>query len=109
MRSSLFDNSIFRARVNKEKAKLFPEGALGYLAGPVLALISNSFISSYLQKYYTDVLGLAQWAPLFLILLQVLSVILVVAGNILVGRLLNKLNTKAGKARPLLLISVPLS
>jgi len=108
MRSSLFDNSIFRARVNKEKAKIFPEGALGYLAGPVLALISNSFISSYLQKYYTDVLGLAKWAPLFLILLQVLSVILVVAGNILVGRLLNKLNTKAGKARPLLLISIPL-
>ena len=108
MRSSIFDGSIFRARVDKEKAKIFPEGGLGYLVGPVLALISNSFISSYLQKYYTDVLGLSSWAPLFLILLQVLSVILVIAGNILVGKLMNKLNTKAGKARPLLLISIPL-
>ena len=108
MKSSIFDSSLFRARVDKEKAKIFPEGGLGYLVGPVLALISNSFISSYLQKYYTDVLGLAKWAPLFLILLQVLSVILVIAGNILVGRLMNKLNTKAGKARPLLLISIPL-
>ena len=108
MKSSFFDSSIFRARVDKEKAKIFPEGGLGYLVGPILALISNSFISSYLQKYYTDVLGLASWAGIFLILLQVLSVILIVGGNILVGRLMNKLNTKAGKARPLLLVSVPL-
>ena len=50
MRSSIFDNSIFRARVDKEKAKIFPEGGLGYLVGPVLALISNSFIAAYLQK-----------------------------------------------------------
>ena len=108
MKSSIFDSSIFRARVDKEKAKIFPEGGLGYLVGPILALISNSFISAYLQKYYTDVLGLNKWAPVFLILLQVLSVILIVAGNVLVGKLMNKLNTKAGKARPLLLISVPL-
>ena len=85
MRSSIFDSSIFSARVDKQKAKIFPEGGLGYLVGPILALISNSFISSYLQKYYTDVLGLNKWAPIFLILLQVLSVILIIAGNILVG------------------------
>lgn len=108
MKSSIFDGAIFRARVNKEKAKIFPEGGLGYLVGPILALISNSFIAAYLQKYYTDILGLAKWAPLFLILLQVLSVILIVVGNVLVGKLMNKLNTKAGRARPLLLISVPL-
>ena len=108
MKSSFFDGSIFRARVDKEKAKIFPEGGLGYLIGPILALVSNSFISAYLQKYYTDILGLNKWAPVFLILLQVLSVVLIVAGNILVGKLMNKLNTKAGKARPLLLISVPL-
>ena len=108
MRSSIFDNSIFRARVDKEKAKIFPEGGLGYLVGPVLALISNSFIAAYLQKYYTDVLGLNKWAPFFLVLLQLVSVIFIVAGNIIVGKIMNKLNSKAGRARPLLLISVPL-
>ena len=108
MKSSLFDKPLFSARVPKNKTTLFPEGALGYLVGPILALISNSFISSYLQKYYSDVLGLANSAPLFLVLLQVLSVILVVAGNIVVGKLMNKLMTKAGKARPLLLVSLPL-
>ena len=108
MKSSLFDKPLFRARVDKNKSKLFPEGAIGYLLGPILALVSNSFISSYLTKYYTDVLGLSNWAPLFLVLLQVLSVILVVAGNILVGKLMDKMVTKAGKARPLLLISLPL-
>ena len=108
MRSSIFDNSIFRARVDKEKAKIFPEGGLGYLVGPVLALISNSFIAAYLQKYYTDVLGLNKWAPFFLVLLQLVSVIFIVAGNIIVGKIMNKLNSKAGRARPLLLISIPL-
>lgn len=108
MKSSIFDKPLFGARVDKIKTKLFPEGLLGYLVGPILALISNSFISSYLQKYYTDVLGLSSWAPVFLILLQVLSVILVIAGNLIVGRLMNKFNTKAGKARPLLLVSLPL-
>ena len=108
MRSSIFDNSIFRARVDKEKAKIFPEGGLGYLVGPILALVSNSFIAAYLQKYYTDVLGLNKWAPFFLVLLQLVSVIFIVAGNIIVGKIMNKLNSKAGRARPLLLISIPL-
>ena len=52
MKSSLFDKPLFRARVDKNKSKLFPEGAIGYLLGPILALVSNSFISSYLTKYY---------------------------------------------------------
>ena len=108
MRSSIFDHSIFRARVDKEKAKIFPEGGLGYLIGPILALVSNSFVAAYLQKYYTDVLGLNKWAPAFLVLLQLVSVVFIVAGNIIVGKLMNKLNSKAGRARPLLLISIPL-
>jgi len=107
MKSSIFDKPLFRARVDKNKVKLFPEGALGYLVGPILALVSNSFISNYLQKYFTDVLGLSSSVPIFLILLQVLSVILVVTGNLTVGRLMNRLNTKAGKARPLLLLASP--
>ena len=94
--------------VDKTKTKLFPEGALGYLVGPVLALISNSFIANYLLKYYTDVLGLQKSAPVFLILLQVLSVILVIAGNIIVGKLMNRFNTKFGRARPLMLVAIPL-
>ena len=108
MRSSIFDKPIFRARVNKEKAKIFPEGALGYLLGPILALVSNSFIAAYLQKYYTDVLGLTTWAPYFLVVLQLGSVAFIVIGNIIVGKIMNKLNSKAGRARPLLLISIPL-
>ena len=108
MRSSIFDKPIFRARVNKEKAKIFPEGALGYLLGPILDLVSNSFIAAYLQKYYTDVLGLTTWAPYFLVVLQLGSVAFIVIGNIIVGKIMNKLNSKAGRARPLLLISFPL-
>lgn len=109
MKTSFFDKPIFEARVDKNKAKIFPEGGLGYLVGPVLALLANSFISSYLLKFYTDVLGLtAEWAGPFLVLLQVLSVILVVAGNLIVAKIMNGLKTKAGKARPLLLISGPL-
>ena len=56
-----------------------------------------------------DILGMSVWASTFLTLLPIVSVITIVAGNILVGRLMDRSRTKAGKARPLLLLAIPLS
>ena len=102
------DNPLLRSKVHSANVKLFPEAALGYLAGPALALFSNAIINGYLNRYYTDVLGLTSWASLFSVLLPIISVIAVVLGNILVGKLMEKKQTLAGKARPLLLIAFPL-
>lgn len=91
------------------KAKIFPEGALGYFVGPTLALLSNSILSGYLNKYMTDVLNMTVWAKDFLTWLPIISVIFVVLGNIVVGRLMDHSKTRAGKARPILLLSAVLS
>ncbi len=107
-KGSFFDNPILRTKIKSANAKIFPEGLLGYFLGPTLALISNSILSSYLNQYFTDVLELGTWAPTFLSLLPVISVIAVVAGNIVIGRLMDHVKTRAGKARPILLLALPL-
>lgn len=103
---------FFSSAIKSSEAKLFPEGLLGYLLGPIMALISNAIINTYLLRYYTDVMGLGSegWAgsAAFLVLLQVLSAVVIVAGNMVVGKLMDKVKSKNGKARPLLMASIPL-
>lgn len=108
-KKSIFDSPILSSKVKSAKPKLFPEGVLGYFAGPTLALIANAFLASYLNKYLTDIFGITAWAALFNTLLPVVSVIFVVLGNIVVGKLMDKSKFKAGKARPLILFSLPAS
>ena len=106
-KSSIFDK--LPSMIKSSNVTLFPEGALGYLVGPTLALLANSILSNYFNKYMTDVLNINNWASDFFKWLPVISVIFVVLGNIIVGRLMDKSKSRAGKARPLLLISVPIS
>lgn len=108
-KKSLFDTPVLSTKIKSANAKLLPEGAFGYFLGPTLALLSNSVLSSYFTKYMTDVLNMNKWASTFLTLLPIISVIFVVLGNILVGRLMDHSKTRAGKARPILLLSIPVS
>ena len=108
-KKSLFENPLFSTKVKSARAKIFPEGALGYFIGPTLALLTNSVLSSYFNKYLTDVLNMTACASWFVTWLPVVSVIFVVLGNVVVGRLMDRNRTKAGKARPLLLISIPIA
>lgn len=108
-KKSIFESPLLSTKVKSANVKILPEGGLGYFIGPTLALLANSILSNYLNMYMTNVLGLNTWAPTFFTLLPVISVIFVVLGNIVVGRLMDRCRTKAGKARPLLLVSVPLS
>lgn len=109
VKRSVFDNPLLSTKIKSAKAKIFPEGGLGYFIGPTLALLSNSILSAYLNKYMTDVLNMSLWAKDFVTLLPVISVIFVILGNILVGRLMDHSRSKAGKARPLLLVAAPLA
>ena len=106
------NSKFFSSTIKSDKVKLFPEGLVGYLVGPIMALISNAVINTYLVRYYTDVmsLGADEWAgsAIFLILLQVLSAAIIIVGNMLVGKLMDKVKTKNGQARPLLFASMPL-
>ncbi len=107
-KKSLFDR-LPASLIKKNNVTLIPEGALGYLIGPTLALVANSVLANYFNKYMTDVLNINSWASEFFKWLPVVSVIFVVLGNIIVGRLMDRSSSRAGKARPLLLISVPIS
>ena len=107
-KSGFFDK-LPRSLIKKNNVTLIPEGAIGYLVGPTLALLANSVLANYFNKYMSDVLHINNWAKGFFTWLPVISVIFVVLGNILVGRLMDKIKSKNGKARPLLLVSVPIS
>ena len=107
-KKSFFDK-LPPSLIKNDKVSIFPEGALGYLVGPTLALLANSILANYFNKYMSDVLHVNTWASAFFTWLPVISVIFVVIGNILVGRLMDNNTSRAGKARPLLLVSVPIS
>lgn len=108
-KKSVWETPLLSTKIKSANAKLFPEGALGYLVGPTLALLANSILANYFNKYMSDILNINTWAKAFFTWLPVVSVIFVVLGNILVGRLMDRNRTRAGKARPLLLVSVPIS
>lgn len=105
----LFALPALRTRITSANVKT-DEMALGYFAGPFCAFISNAIFGSYLNRYYSDVLGWTDTARfgVFSALLPMLSVALVIVGNLAVGRLIDNTRTPQGKARPYLLLSAPL-
>ena len=108
MKTSFFEKPFMKTKIKKDKVTLFPEAGLGYLLGPILALISNGVVNIWLIQYWDKVLMLGQWAPLFETLLPILSAVIIIIGNLFVGRLMEKKPTMAGKARPLILIGMPI-
>lgn len=79
-----------------------PEMLIGYFIGPFGALLSSGIFTSFLNKYFTDVLKLDTG---FLSVLQLVSTLLIVAANLIVGQLIERTRVLAGKARPWVLLS----
>ena len=107
-KKSFFETRLMRSRIKSRTVSLFPEAGLGYLVGPILALLGNGVINIWLIQYWDKVLGLSTWAPTFEVLLPIFSSIVIIFGNILVGRLMERKPTLAGKARPLILLGMPI-
>ena len=81
----------------------------GYLLGPAGALLLNAVLASYLNVYYTDVLGLAPlWGGAFLVIFPIVSKVIDAITNVVMGYIIDRTHTKEGKARPWLLLSAPL-
>jgi len=82
---------------------------LGYLLGPAGAVLLNAVLASYLNVYYTDVLGLAPlWGGAFLVVFPIVSKIIDAITNVIMGYIIDRTHTREGKARPWLLLSAPL-
>ena len=108
MAKSLIDSRIFHSRI-KSKNVTGKEKWLGYLIGPIGAILLNAVLASYLNIYYTDVLKLTTiWGGLFLTLFPLVSKAIDALTNILMGYIIDRTRTKQGKARPWLLLSAPL-
>ncbi len=97
-----FWNSPLTASAIKDRDVKMPEMLIGYLIGPFGALLSSGIFTSFLNKYFTDVLLLDTG---FLTGLQLVSTIFIVAANLIVGQLIERTRTMAGKARPWILLS----
>lgn len=108
-KNNFFENPLVKTKITSANVKS-KEMLLGYFIGPFCALISNAIFGSYLNRYYSDVLGWTDTGKfgMFSALLPMVSVIFVVIGNLAVGRLIDNTRTAQGKARPYLLLSAPL-
>lgn len=104
--NQFFNKTLLDSRI--ESTAVTPsEKVIGYFIGPFLALISNAILASYLNRYYSDVIGWTDTKNFgaFSALLPVVSVIFVIMGNIWLGRLIDTTQTRQGKARPYLFLS----
>lgn len=99
---------LFESRVKSDNVKA-SEKWLGYLLGPLGALLLNAVLATYLNVYYTDVLKLTTiWGGAFLTVFPIISKIIDAITNVLMGYIIDRTKTAQGKARPWLLLSAPL-
>ena len=104
----IVEQPAFHTKISSDEIRL-PEIALGYFLAPFCAMLTNAIFGAYLTRYYADVLGWTKHAfGAFAALLPIVSVIFVVFGNLTIGRWIDNTKTKAGKARPYMLASIPL-
>ena len=97
------------ASLVRSEAVTKKEKWLGYLLGPAGALLLNAVLATYLNVYYTDVLGLTGlWGGMFLTIFPIVSKVVDAVTNIVMGYIIDRTKTKEGKARPWLLLSAPL-
>lgn len=100
-KTDIWSSPLASSLVKTDDVKL-PEMLFGYFIGPFGALLSSGIFTSILQNYFTDVLKLNLS---FLTGLQLISTLFIVAANLIVGQLIERTKTLAGKARPWILLS----
>ena len=104
--TDIVEKPIFRTKIKSADVKI-QEMIIGYFLAPFCAMLANSIFGAYLNRYYVDVLGWTKFGA-FATLLPVVSVIFVILGNLMIGRWIDNTRTSQGKARPYLLLAVPM-
>ena len=108
---SVFNNPLLSTKVKSANVKIVPEALLGYLVGPFCGLLANSLFGTLLVAYFQNVLFAEELAAgntgvqTFLTIFPMLSAILIVAGNLFAGQIIERTRSRAGKARPYILLS----
>ena len=104
-KKSVFETPLLSTKIKSSSVELFPEAGLGYLLGPMLALMNNGVVNMWLSQYWDKVL---QLDALFMTLLPIISAVIIIIGNLVVGKLMERKPSIAGKARPLILLAMPI-
>ena len=100
--SRLFSAPALDSRIKSANTQS-SEMWLGYFAGPCFVyMVYYSVAGTYLTQFYTDVLGMS---GIFITLMPVFSKIFDAITNIIMGRIIDKTQTRQGKARPWVAIS----
>ena len=109
-KKSFFESSLVKSKIRSANVT-FWETIVGYMLGPIGGMLASAVFAFYLfGRFYPDIMFAEEKAAgvditVFLTLLPLISVITILLGNILLGQLIQKTNTKAGKARPWIPIS----
>ena len=106
-KKSFFETRLMGSRIKSRTVSLFPEAGLGYLLGPILALFCNGVVNVWLIQYWHNVIGMGSWGQWLETAIPLVSSVIIIVGNILVGRLMERKPSLAGKARPLILLGMP--
>ncbi len=107
-KKNILEAKVLQSKVHGDQVKV-SEKWLGYLLGPVGALLLNAVLATYLNVYYTDVLKLTSvWGGIFLTVFPIISKVVDAITNLVMGYLIDHTHTVQGKARPWLLLSAPL-
>lgn len=107
-KGKILSGKLFSSKVRSQNVT-GKEKWLGYLIGPCGALLLNAVLATYLNVFYTDVLGLTTvWGGVFLTVFPIVSKIIDAITNVIMGYIIDRTKTKQGKARPWLLLSAPL-
>ena len=107
-KKGFFETPLMHSRIKSRTVSLFPEAGLGYLLGPILALFCNGVVNIWLVQYWHNVIGMGSWAPWLETIIPLASSVIIIIGNLLVGRLMERKPSLAGKARPLILLGMPI-
>lgn len=111
--SSILEKPVFDSKIKSANVET-KEKVLGLLVGPAAAVVFNTVLTTYLNLYYTDVLGskarLGMWAGwgIFLTVLPIVSKILDAITNLMMGAKIDRTHTRQGKLRPYILLAAPL-
>lgn len=109
-KKSIFERRALRTKVKSANVK-GAEALIGYLVGPFCGMLANCLFGTYLVQYFREVLFAEELAAgntavsTFLTLFPILSAILIVTGNLVAGQVIERTRTRAGKARPYILLS----
>ncbi|MBR6395432.1 MAG: MFS transporter, partial [Lachnospiraceae bacterium] len=103
---NIFESKRMNSRVNTEQVSA-KEKWLGYLLGPSGALLINAILGgSFLNIYYTDVIGIGGlWKGMFLAVFPLVAKILDAITNFIMGWIIERTKTSQGKARPYIFVA----